>query len=719
MEQYEDRTLTNQMLRPAENTELNNEIVLTAKRVLAPGKGLGRMYILDDVACPTDVLHVSEEIPRELIRLENTFATYGNPFAKNTGDAALRIMKLLQVLEKAEPLQEHFSERFIPELLSYSTYIKGTALLYAVQNLRAKSDMMSVGDNTIRQFITDSKQELSSLIESIWSLKGETVDGMKMSVPTLTPVEMQKLSSYTAIRDTMFAARQLVRKGHDAAWSVYSCFTARIEEYTKNISDLSVDVEQYPERARSLRYELDNVKAKREEVETARTQMIRIMEGTRIVPKEPVIVVGSVVQVPTVDHIPESLQSGIIAEIGEQSHIVIVALSERKPVVVPTTAQLDILKKLGAQTPVLVDGDAGEIIIEPSKERIVQFYRERQNQPVDTAINATTRDGVQIELQLNVSAVNEDILKRIEHFQISLGLVRTELVFRKTGVAQTTPQHQEAAYRSLLIATPGEVVLRTWDLSHDKAGMRSAAVPLDEEDAVGLSHGNAMDPERELGVQLMCILRAAHAVDEKATVLFPQINTHAEMQNYTDMLYLHALKDSGIHFQSDSAKSKFIQTISTAVQIESLAGVDNLRDILKNTIPVPKCIAIGTNDLGMEVASLNDVHAGERGTGDVDHYSPFLLLAIEEIVTTARRITPDIPVEVCGQMASLPEFVPVLLGLGIRRLSADMNSVQRVEQACSQYTISECELLVSDLLACSSSEQVEDKLRQFNAARQS
>jgi phosphoenolpyruvate-protein kinase (PTS system EI component) len=86
--------------------------------------------------------------------------------------------------------------------------------------------------------------------------------------------------------------------------------------------------------------------------------------------------------------------------------------------------------------------------------------------------------------------------------------------------------------------------------------------------------------------------------------------------------------------------------------------------------------SIGTNDLTQYTLAV------DRGNEHVAHiYDPLhpaVLALIDSAVRAARRA--GIPVSVCGEMASNPFAVPLLVGLGIQELSSTPSAVPVVRE---------------------------------------
>jgi len=95
--------------------------------------------------------------------------------------------------------------------------------------------------------------------------------------------------------------------------------------------------------------------------------------------------------------------------------------------------------------------------------------------------------------------------------------------------------------------------------------------------------------------------------------------------------------------------------------------------------------SIGTNDL------IQYTLAVDRGDPDVSSLyrtgDPAILRLIRMVVAAADKPDRKIPVTVCGQMSSDPKFLPLLIGLGIRRISVTPHSIPELKAVIRRLTI--------------------------------
>ena len=161
----------------------------------------------------------------------------------------------------------------------------------------------------------------------------------------------------------------------------------------------------------------------------------------------------------------------MLANGGVTSHVAIISRSLKIPMVV---VQCPDLMHLPEETPVLVDGDVGNVYVDPSADIIARFdARNQARQQVaaqKTSVRAgttATRDGTRIDLMANINLLGELPLAR-EMDAAGIGLYRTEFPFliRPSFPSET---EQYLVYRQVVTAMGDKpVVFRTLDIGGEK-----------------------------------------------------------------------------------------------------------------------------------------------------------------------------------------------------------------------------------------------------------
>jgi phosphotransferase system enzyme I (PtsI) len=198
--------------------------------------------------------------------------------------------------------------------------------------------------------------------------------------------------------------------------------------------------------------------------------------------------------------------------------------------------------------------------------------------------------------------------------------------------------------------------------------------------------------------QLHAILRAS--VLGQVKVMFPLITNLQEMMQAKFILrdVMEDLDEESIPYNRDIKIGIMIETPSAALTAFTLA-----RDI--------DFFSLGTNDL------IQYTLAVDRGNELVSMlYSaadPAVLRLIRTVIQDAHKAQIDI--SVCGEMASEPEYIMLLLGMGVRTISIASPMIPEIKQIINSVTIQDCNDVARKILTMNSERQISNYLR--NAAR--
>ena len=161
-----------------------------------------------------------------------------------------------------------------------------------------------------------------------------------------------------------------------------------------------------------------------------------------------------------------------ITEIGgSTSHAALIAKAKAIPYV--SNIRIDLLKESGGTT-VIVDGDTGDVIINPSKATTNMYRSKQRGQSVRFDVmkeddsEVRTLDGTLIDVQANVENLADlDLLKRAKIKKI--GLIRSEFLYLRKELETVGENQQYQLYKKLVqLAGNMEIVFRVFDIGSDK-----------------------------------------------------------------------------------------------------------------------------------------------------------------------------------------------------------------------------------------------------------
>ncbi|WP_017559264.1 phosphoenolpyruvate--protein phosphotransferase [Nocardiopsis baichengensis] len=368
---------------------------------------------------------------------------------------------------------------------------------------------------------------------------------------------------------------------------------------------------------------------------------------------------------------PDQVLAFVTREGGPTSHSAILARSLGLPAVVAGAAADGIAE--GAA--LLVDGTAGEVVADPSAER-VERARARQAAREAAAAQSggpgATSDGHRVPLLANIGGPKE-LPAALENGAEGVGLYRTEFLFLDRGEA---PGHEEQveAYRAVLDAFPAgsKVVVRTLDAGADKP-LAFLPPPGEEPNpALGVRGLRMMRRHPEmLSSQLTALAEAARGAQAVLNVMAPMV-TDAEDAAW----FAERAQEAGIEH--------------AGVMVEVPAAALGARHLARSA----GFFSIGTNDLTQYAC------AADREAGGLSRFQdPWQPAVLELIAATARAAAAAArPCGVCGEAAADPLLACVLVGAGVTTLSMGASALPLVRAALSRASLEECKAAASAAL---------------------
>jgi phosphotransferase system enzyme I (PtsI) len=407
---------------------------------------------------------------------------------------------------------------------------------------------------------------------------------------------------------------------------------------------------------------------------------LRGVAGEHAVPTERVVVVAKDITPSQTARLPKQFLGGIACEAGSPtSHAAILARSLGIPAVVGVTGILEAVQVGG---PLAIDGDTGEVIVDPDEhdraaveDRIQKAAEQKERLSKLVGEHGQTADGRTVELAANVN--DPGALERAgESGAQGSGLVRTEFMFMESSQPPSVEEQTEY-YRRVLAAFPGErVVIRTMDIGADKPLPFVRRDP-EENPALGvrgLRLGFAIP--HLLHDQLRALLRASDA--GRLAVMFPMVSREEEV---VDVLRIF----------DEIAAEEGTTRPEVGVMIEVPAAALAVRRIVRHL----NFVSVGTNDL------LQYLYAADRLLAEVaqlpEIFDPDVLRLLGDIVAGAHE--NGAWVGVCGEAAADPATAAALVGLGVDELSMTPMAIPLVKDTLRRLTSAELEAAVSDAIA--------------------
>jgi len=404
---------------------------------------------------------------------------------------------------------------------------------------------------------------------------------------------------------------------------------------------------------------------------------------------------------------PSRFAGIITAEGGAEGHTAVMLRALGLPAVLGAAGVLD---AASPGTLAIVDGDTGEIVLNPSKasleaarKKLSALTRARRALARLQRLPAITKDGTPVDLQANLELPFELALIA-ESGAHGIGLLRSEFMFmnRETAPDEDT---QARIYQDIVEAMDGDpVTIRVLDWGSDKeveALSRYLPEAPEANPALGLRGIRLLLRHPQLlETQLAAILRAA--AHGPVRILLPMVSVAAEVL---------ATREALTRVWRRLKRRKTITLPETlpplGIMVETPAAALASPVLAQHA----DFFAIGTNDLTMYTLAAD--RSLPAGTKLYDPLEPAVLRLIH--LTASFAADAGIPVSLCGELAARPQATPLLVGLGIRQLSMHGNAVPLVKQAIRATSLRTCERLAGDALAAPSADAVRDILASTQA----
>jgi phosphotransferase system enzyme I (PtsI) len=411
-------------------------------------------------------------------------------------------------------------------------------------------------------------------------------------------------------------------------------------------------------------------------------------EKDAITPPEGAVVVAHDLSPADTAQLARYKVAGIVTEEGGQtSHTAIIARALEIPAVVGVD---DLLSAVDTGDVVIVDGVHGIVHVRPGQAQIDALAVEVQRYEAfeaeihkEHALPAQTDDGETIRLRANL-ALDEEIEIARRYGAEGVGLYRTEFMFMNRDSAPSEEEHYRTAKALLQRWAPHPVRVRTFDLGSDKQCPALATGEVEANPAMGLrSMRLALRRREEFLAQLRGLLRAA--LHGPLQIMLPLISGLGELSAAREAFEeaRAQLREQGLPHADEVPVGVMIEVPSAAIVADLMARhVDFM--------------SIGTNDLIQYTLAI------DRENDDVNYlYEPLhpaILRLIKTICDAGTKA--DIPVSLCGEMASDPRYTWVLVGLGLRELSMQASAIPVVKNIIRASSLDEMEALASTVLDC-------------------
>ena len=415
------------------------------------------------------------------------------------------------------------------------------------------------------------------------------------------------------------------------------------------------------------------------------------------IPKDSIVFIKTL-KPTTLIELAKGNPKGIVTERGGwTSHSFILAREINIPAV---TGVKNISKLVKSGDDIILDGYSGQVFINPEKDTYQKYSQAAEkslkkiNLPTQSFEKPLkTLDGEEIILRANLDFRN-DFSKPRKLGAKGIGLFRSEYLFDRF---QEYPGEEEQFQNYLKIGeSVGEnvVVIRTFDLGledFEENNFEKHPNP-----ALGLKGIRlSLTKPETFRTQVRAILRASAA--HKIDIVLPMITTLSEIISAKEIIEEEKENLIKANVKIGSPKiGAMIEVPSAVLTIERIAKEVDF-------------INLGTNDLVQYLLAVD--RDNEMVADWFRTLHPAVISAVEMVLKGAEAA--EVPAIVCGEMAGSPFYAPILIGLGARELSMNVNSLSRIRRTVAGIAFEEALEVVKEIKQCQTVDEIESKMRHY------
>lgn len=386
---------------------------------------------------------------------------------------------------------------------------------------------------------------------------------------------------------------------------------------------------------------------------------------------------------------------GLITEFGNvTSHTAIIARNYGIPAILGVAGLMD---KVEDGTAAAMDAGRGEIYLNPDASVQADFEIRRKKASEDRLLDQAflkkelyTADGTRIPIGANIGAPNDETAKSAENVDF-VGLFRTEFLYMENTHLPTEEEQFEIYKRVLEDYGSKPVTLRTIDIGGDKS-IPYMDLPVEANPFLGVRALRLCYQQPELlRTQLRAALRAS--VFGKLEIMFPMVSSMEDIRWAKEQLSAvgAALDQEGIAWDH-------------SLRIGIMMEVPSIMLIADKVAAEVDFASVGANDLCQYLTASDRLNPNVSRYYQSFHPANFRLIAYA--VNAFKKFGKSI--SVCGELGGNPMGAPILIGLGIAKLSMNDASVARIKRQLSSFSMENMQALAAAVLECGTEKEVQE-----------
>lgn len=392
---------------------------------------------------------------------------------------------------------------------------------------------------------------------------------------------------------------------------------------------------------------------------------------------------------------------GFATDAGSRTyHTAILARSLGVPAVVGLH---DVSRRVPPGASVIVDGETGEVVIDPTPT----LWQEAEGRATvsrfaivapEEAGPLQTTDGVPIVLHANIER-SDDVPGALSAGAQGIGLYRSEFMLVGGPPDMAAEDEQYHVYRQLVERMEGRTVtIRTFDVDERQLARPLVDAALDTRwfpepqrsghaGLRGVRFGLAQP--RIFKTQLRALLRAA--AHGPLRIMFPFVSSVQEVRDARTLL-LEA-------HQELISRGTTVPDVPIGIMIEVPSAAFTASLLAREA----DFFTIGTNDLIQYTLAVD--RTDDRVSNRYQPLHPAVLRLLRQVRRAATR--EGIPVSVCGEMASDPLLLKLLIGCGLREFSMTPGAIPMARRVVRETSVRQMVRVAARVLTLGTVEEIE------------
>lgn len=386
-----------------------------------------------------------------------------------------------------------------------------------------------------------------------------------------------------------------------------------------------------------------------------------------------------------------SISGLVMTDVGPNSHVAILA---KMLGIVSVTGVGDEILQIPDGTNVCLDATSGRVLVEPSESALRKMMQKKAilvgkiEASKSESRSTRTRDGKRVEIVANCGPL-ETVLEAYRNGAEGIGLLRTEFMFLDRQAPPSVEEQAEFFQEVAELSREKPVVVRTLDVGGDKA---APYIQIEREE------------NPFLGVRGMRVYKIYPWVVKQQVEALLRVSG---MSNFKLMVPMVSTADDVLWIRNFLEREFGAMPVEFGIMVE----VPSIALTIRSVLNYVDFLSFGTNDLTQYIL------AADRNNPRVqyvyDHLDPSVLKLMKFATEEAHKVGKW--VGVCGELASDPLAIPVLVGLGVDELSVVPKLVPNVKAIVADISFRECEKIASHALELSSGREVREFLsKAFN-----